>query len=373
MAHRSLFRTCIYAAVLLAASPLMAADSTAPDTAGKPQGHLEVGDPAPEIAASTLDGTATSIAGLRLTNPDKIIVLQFASITDPIFRSHNQAVEYLAQKWKASAIFVLVYQKEAHPSDGTDPLDLNKADGFDLAKPTSEAERVKLASQAVDRLSIKNQTVLVDAWADTSSLHYGSYPNMTFVIDAKGKLQAGYPFMDVDKVRLVITALTTGQDVPDALRGAASHPQNGPAPFDFSGAAMDMTGGRGPATIASILDRITLSPQQREVIMPAVADFLADLQNFREARATQNGGRGAGTPAAAVAAPPAQTQVAGAKGKAAKTDTPEDPQTALSELRAAAQRLQTTARENLNDKDATTLLAALANLAPAQPLFSNSH
>ena len=98
--------------------PSIAAE-VAPDPAGKPQARLGLGDPAPEIAATTLDGKPISLAALHgddAVHP-KLIVLQFGSITEPIFRAHTSAVETLARKMSDKATFVIVYQQEAHAAD----------------------------------------------------------------------------------------------------------------------------------------------------------------------------------------------------------------------------------------------------------------
>ena len=214
--------------------------------APKPRLALEL--PAPEIAAPTLDGKPLTIVALRAANPGKILVLQFGSITDPIFRSRVSTVDKFADKYADKAAFVVVYQKEAHPADGPDAVEVNQNEGFNIAEPTSIEERQKLAKQAVDRLHIASQTVIVDVWNNTSSLRYGSYANMTFIIDAKGNLQAGYPFMDPAKAQAGIDTLVDGKPLPAELKGSTQ--RGGPAAFDFATAAMDMTGGRGPASVA---------------------------------------------------------------------------------------------------------------------------
>src|SRR4051812_6544257 len=94
------------AGLILAAGFLIGA---ATDPAGKPQAKLALGEPAPEIAALTLDNKPVGLAGLRAANPGKITVLQFGSITEPIFRAHTPAVEKLAAKEADKAIFVLIY------------------------------------------------------------------------------------------------------------------------------------------------------------------------------------------------------------------------------------------------------------------------
>jgi len=54
------------------------------DAVGKPQAKLAIGEPAPEIMATTLDSKPVSLAGLRGVvegSKPKIVVLQFGSMT----------------------------------------------------------------------------------------------------------------------------------------------------------------------------------------------------------------------------------------------------------------------------------------------------
>ena len=98
---------------------------------------------------------------------------------------------------------------------------------------------------------------------------------MTFIIDGKGNLVAGYPWMDTVKVQSALDLLIDGKPLPPELKGSVK--LSASAPLDFTGAAMDMTGGRGPATIAMSLDKMNLNDQQRQVLYPALAQFLANL------------------------------------------------------------------------------------------------
>ena len=333
---------------------ILAGVCNAQATAPKPR--LALDTPAPDIKVSTLDEKPTSLAALRTTNPNKIIVLQFASLTDPIFRSHATSVDRLAARDLDKALFVIVYQKEFHAADSQDPLEINANEGFNIAEPTSLAERIKLAKQVPERLGIANQTIVVDAWNNAASLRYGSYPNMTFIIDAKGNLVAGYPFMDTTKVQTAIDTLAAGKPLPDALRGSTQG--NTPAPFDPSTAAMDMTGGRGPAAIAAVLDHVSIPDAQRATLLAAVAGYLADVQAFRQARLggvlPARGGAAAGTAATVPAKPP----------------TVQDFQQSIADLRAGAEKVKQVIKQTLNAKDAAQLFSALDNLTPAQHLFS---
>ncbi|HEY4328173.1 MAG TPA: deiodinase-like protein [Phycisphaerae bacterium] len=352
----------ISAAVLLAA--MMTSTLLAQENSPKPRLALEL--PAPEIAVTTLDGKSTSLAALRAANPGKILVLQFGSLTDPIFRSRVSTVEKFADKYAGKAVFILVYQKEAHPADGADPLEVNQNDGFNIAEPTSLAERQKLAKQAIDRLHIVTETVVVDAWNNTSSQRYGSYANMTFIIDAKGNLQAGYPFMDPAKAQAAIDTLVDGKPLPAELKGSTQ--RGGPAAFDFATAAQDMTGGRGPASVAQALDHLALTDAQRQALLVSVADYMADAQEFRQARASLPANPNA--PARGNPPVPVRAAANGQATASTKPSTPQDVESALGVLRLSAEKVKAVVKQNVGAKDVGPLYEALDQIAPAQRLFS---
>ncbi len=174
---------------------------------GKGHVHLPLGVMAPEILATSMDGKLVTLESLR----GKPVVMEFGSITEPLFRLRVAAVEKLAASYGDKVTFLLVYGQEAHAADTADAIEENGQEGFDIANPTSQGERLKVAQQAIDRLKIVNEKVVVDAWNNTSALRYGNYPNMTFVIDAAGKLQAGYPWMDPKKVQGALDSLLAGE------------------------------------------------------------------------------------------------------------------------------------------------------------------
>ena len=72
----------------------------------EPSAHMQLplGQSAPEIVASTIDGKAVTLASLR----GKPVVLEFGSITDPWFRARVPAVEKLAQKYGDKVEFVVI-------------------------------------------------------------------------------------------------------------------------------------------------------------------------------------------------------------------------------------------------------------------------
>jgi len=356
-------------ALLLAAAAWGEGTAKPPaDAVGKPQAKLAIGEPAPEIMAQSLEGKGTSLAGLRGgaegTKP-RIVVLQFASITEPVFRSHLATVERLAGAYGEKVNFVIVYGEEAHPSDTEKAIAINQEQGVSFAAPTTMNERQKLAQQAVERLGVKKQTVVVDAWNNTSALRYGSYPNMTFIIDVKGNLQAFYPWMDPSKVQSALNALIADKPLTAELKGSIK--PSGAPPLDVTGAAMDMTGGRGPGQVALALDRIRMTETQRQTLMPAIANYMADLQKFRQTRQSMMGQPGRGS---APGAPPAANR-GGTQGDGEKKPaTPQDVQVTQQSLKESAEKLKTLIKSTLNEEDSAQLLKALEG-TQAQRLFMN--
>lgn len=310
---------------------------------------LALDQPAPAIVATDLDGKSATLGSLK----GKPIVLQFASITEPVFRLHAPAVEKLAGKYDGKATFVLLYQHEAHAADSDQAIDINSPD-FALSKPTTPAERIAAAKQAIDRLDLKNETVLVDAWSDASSLSYGSLPNMTFLIDASGNLVAAYPWMDTGKVKLALDLLTAGKQLTPDLRGSVGPAK--PAQMDYADSAMDMTGMRGPQGIGIVIDRLKLTDDQKQILYPALAQFLADVRDFREKEGFLNKG--------------------GVNGATASTQPKEiDPaevQTALDKVHVSAQHLKDVCNKALSPKDAQTLIGTL-DQGPGHRLFTQQN
>jgi len=321
----------------------------------KPHMQLPLGQRAPEILASTTEGKVVTLASLR----GKPVVLEFGSITDPWFRARVPAVEKLAEAYGDKAAFVIVYQRESHAADTPDAIEVNAAEGFAVTRPTTQAERVKLAEQAKDRLHIENATLLVDSWSNTSTLRYGGYPNMAFVIDAAGNLQAGYPWMDPKKVQGALDALLAGKPVPEDLRGPV-HSRN--ANTDYSEVAMDMMGYAQGAKLATVLDKMQLTEEQRKAVLPPLLEFLADVRNFRELR----GGGPAGGKANAGNNATSQPASGGVKDVSA-----DDLQSAIEKLRASAKKFKDACKANLPEKDAQQLMDVF-DQGPARRLFADN-
>jgi hypothetical protein len=168
---------------------------------------------------------------------------------------------------------------------------------------------------------------------------------MTFVIDAKGNLQAGYPWMDTGKLVPALDALLAGKPVPSDVRGHTK--AAAPDGSDIANMTMDMANTRGPQGIGVMLDHLSLTPQQKTALYPAVGQFFSDLRQFRGIPAN-------GAPAAA--------------GDASVT--PEEYQKLLENLRTSARNLDAVAKQTLPDADYQKLAALLQQGPQMKRLFT---
>jgi hypothetical protein len=313
-----------------------------------PAGRLALGEKAPDLDVTDLKGDAVKLDDFA----GKPLVLQFGSLTEPVFRLRVADTEKLAAKYGNKVAFVVVYRKESHPADGEHAIEANVKDGFAIAKPVNQAERVKLAESAVERLGIKKQKMLVDSWSDTTSLRYGGYPNMTFVIDGKGDLQAGFSWMDPAGVKGALEAVLAGKPVPAEFRGKVQ--SAGSPGVDPSSAMQDMGGYRG-AALALVIDKMTLTDKQKQALYPALGNYLAAAKELRE---KFGAGKNAG-----------QAEKKEADGGEKAID-PEELRKAVQGVREKAQKLKTVIKENLSDEDAKALLQTLSQ-GPAKRMFAD--
>jgi len=290
------------------------------------------GKPAPEIAVADLDGNPLMLASLK----GKPVVLEFGSLTEPVLRLHAKDVEKLALQFKNKATFLLVYQTEAHPAGSAGALDLNNDDGFATPEATTPDERVKLARELVDKLAIKNETVVVDQWSNATAKRYGTMANMTFLIDAQGNLAAAYPWMDPKKTQGALTELLAGKPISDANMGPGRTQQQALTIPDGLGAQGP---GAGVITAAVALDSMTLTDQTRAAVYKPLAMYVAALRNLRDKAAAQAAAQNA-----------AGTQ---------NPKPPVDPAAELQKVADAAKDLKTALKQHLKAEDYQTMTDAL--------------
>ncbi len=139
---------------------------------------------APDFSLKTHDGTET----VRLNDliGKKPVVLTFGNFTCGPFRGTFPAVEEVHQRFGDEVIFLAVYVREAHPTDGW-KMDGNKRVGVEVAQPKTFAERTLVATQC-HKLLKPTMPLLVDEINDPVGTAYSGMPSRLYVIDLDGKV-----------------------------------------------------------------------------------------------------------------------------------------------------------------------------------------
>jgi thiol-disulfide isomerase/thioredoxin len=139
---------------------------------------------APDFTLKTNDGKA-EITLSKLVGP-KPVVLVFGSFTCGPFRSHSGNIEKLYRKYKDRATFVMVYVREAHPTDGW-RMESNDRVGATTAQPKSYEERADVAQKCGKLFNI-GFPMLVDTIDDAVGARYSGMPGRLYVIGRDGKV-----------------------------------------------------------------------------------------------------------------------------------------------------------------------------------------
>ncbi len=151
---------------------------------GSLQPGPSLGEKAPDFSLKTNDG-AEELTLSKLVGP-KPIVLVFGNFTCGPFRSQAGDVEKLNRMYRDRATFVMVYVREAHPTDGWS-MDSNERVGVALPQPRSYEERVSVAQTCGERLGL-GFPMLVDTIDDTVGARYSGMPSRLYLIDRDGKV-----------------------------------------------------------------------------------------------------------------------------------------------------------------------------------------
>src|SRR5581483_4365257 len=151
-------------------------------------GSLEPGpkvdESAPDFTLKTNDGEE-EITLSKLIGP-RPVVLVFGNFTCGPFRSQAGNVEKLHRMYKDRATFVMVYVREAHPTDGW-RMESNDRVEVAIAQPRSDAERIRVAQVCSQRLAL-GMPMLVDPIGDTVGARYSGMPSRLYLIDHRGRV-----------------------------------------------------------------------------------------------------------------------------------------------------------------------------------------
>ncbi len=150
-----------------------------------------VGELAPDFILATTTGDAVVLSSLYRQKP---VVLEFGSISCPVFRGKIEQMERLYNESGTTANFLVVYTLEAHPADVVSPYsnrvwvhDKNVDEGILVDQPTIYDERWALALQAEALLGI-TRLLVVDNMDNAVWEQYGKRPNSAFIIATDGKV-----------------------------------------------------------------------------------------------------------------------------------------------------------------------------------------
>ena len=144
----------------------------------------KLGDDAPDFTLKTTDGkesyTLSKLTGSKPT------VLVFGNFTCGPFRGLYPEVDALYTRYKDQANFLMVYVREAHPTNGW-AMESNTRVGVAVAQPTTLEERAAVCEQFRKKLS-PGMPVVVDTITDPVNTAYSGVPARLYVIDSKGKV-----------------------------------------------------------------------------------------------------------------------------------------------------------------------------------------
>ncbi len=141
-------------------------------------------DKAPDFTLKPVDGKEP-VTLSRVISP-KPVVLIFGNFTCSPFRAQGGTLEKLHARYKDRATFLMVYVREAHPTDGWRMANNDRV-GVSLPQPRTDAERMSVA-QGCQRSLKLGFPMLVDTIDDRVNDRYSGIPSRLYVIDREGKV-----------------------------------------------------------------------------------------------------------------------------------------------------------------------------------------
>jgi Iodothyronine deiodinase/EF hand len=143
-----------------------------------------VGEHAPDFTLRTVDGKQEVVLSERFRK--RPVVLIFGNFTCGPFRMQAGNVEKLYRRYQDRAEFLMIYVREAHPTDGWH-MPGNDRYGVTLPQPRSYTERVGVAQTCQKTLAF-GMPFLVDSIDDMVGGAYSGMPSRLYVIDTEGKV-----------------------------------------------------------------------------------------------------------------------------------------------------------------------------------------
>jgi thiol-disulfide isomerase/thioredoxin len=151
---------------------------------GSLQPGPKLDETAPDFTLKTNDGKS-EVTLSKVIGP-RPVVLIFGNFTCGPFRSHAGNFEKLYRRYKDRATFLMVYVREAHPTDGW-RMESNDRLGVSTSQPNTYGERAEVA-QKCGRLLGLGFPMLVDTIDDAVGARYSGMPGRFYLIDKTGKI-----------------------------------------------------------------------------------------------------------------------------------------------------------------------------------------
>jgi hypothetical protein len=149
---------------------------------GSLQAGPALGAAAPDFTLKTASGR-DEVTLAKLIGP-KPVVLVFGNFTCGPFRAQAGNVEKLYRRYQDRATFLMVYVREAHPTDGWS-MESNDRVGVSIRQPQSYDERVAVARTCSARLRL-GFPMLVDTIDDAVGARYSGMPSRLYLLDRRG-------------------------------------------------------------------------------------------------------------------------------------------------------------------------------------------
>ncbi len=141
-------------------------------------------DAAPDFTLRTVDGKE-EVTLSKLIGP-KPVVLIFGNFTCGPFRGQAGNLEKLHRRYQDRATFLMVYVREAHPTDGW-RMENNDRVGVAIPQPRTDDERRSVA-QVCNRTLNLGFPMVVDSIDDAVNDRYSGIPSRLYLIDRRGKV-----------------------------------------------------------------------------------------------------------------------------------------------------------------------------------------
>lgn len=156
---------------------------------GNRKPNIRAGEHAPSGTLETLDGDVVALEDLWADTP---AVLEFGSVTCPIFHSNIESMNRLAASYADSVAFSLIYVREAHPGHRCGPHD-------------SMDEKRSLAREVAPDVSTR--AVLLDDLDGSVHQAFDTLPNSVHLVGTDGIVAYRADWLHPDELEAAIEEL----------------------------------------------------------------------------------------------------------------------------------------------------------------------